>query len=496
MEIDGIGTKTEGMTDGVGAPTILIRRYGTAMLLMVLFLIGSFVMQHVATREKVDDAAQINIAGRQRMLSQRILYLSHLPKDALDANRAELTQLLTQFNNAFVALSSDPNLSSELRDAYFASTNAVVGQSLADMVREFYASGRNFVEGRQPEAALLTLERLGSQQMLTKLEAVVTTYQIEARARAVLIDRLASISLIGALLTLLFEGVAIFWPTVAMVRRALGQNEIYNARIVAFARKLRVALDQSEALRREQGAFTYSLSHELRAPGSTLAGLLGELSGIVDASPDREGADLLEMSIETVKRMNGMLASVLDYSEVVNAVDDFRELDFDVAVAAVLHRFRQDLKGVEIRCKPLGFFPANPTQMAILFNCLLQNAGKFRSVSRGLVLDIWAEHGALGEMTLCLGDNGIGVAAASREAVFGMFKRLHVRSDYPGDGIGLAICARVAQAHQGGIVMRDGLTGQGVVVAVTLMRPEAAELGFAAPETDLVTKRCADSRAA
>lgn len=354
MELDGIGTKTEGMTVGVGAPAILIRRYGTAMLLMVLFLIGSFVMQHVATREKVDDAAQINIAGRQRMLSQRILYLSHLPKDALDANRAELTQLLTQFNNAFVAQSSDPNLSPVLRDAYFASTSAVVGQSLADMVREFYASGRNFVEGRQPEAALLTLERLGSQQMLTKLEAVVTTYQIEARARAVLIDRLASISLIGALLTLLFEGVVIFWPTVA----------------------------------------------------------------------------------------------------------------------------------------------ANPTQMAILFNCLLQNAGKFRSVSRGLVLDIWADHGAPGEMTLCLGDNGIGVAAASREAVFGMFKRLHVRSDYPGDGIGLAICARVAQAHQGGIVMRDGLTGQGVVVAVTLMRPEAAELGFAAPETDLVIACHADARAA
>ena len=97
--------------------------------------------------------------------------------------------------------------------------------------------------------------------------------------------------------------------------------------------------------------------------------------------------------------------------------------------------------------------------LRILFQNLISNAIKFRSLDRPPRVRITREIGDRGQAVITIADNGIGIPEEHRNVVFGLFKRLHTRASYDGSGLGLAICRRVMAGHGGDIEVGTGLDG-------------------------------------
>src|SRR2546422_437135 len=116
----------------------------------------------------------------------------------------------------------------------------------------------------------------------------------------------------------------------------------------------------------------------------------------------------------------------------------------------------------------------DPSQLTQLFQNLIGNAVKFRGPDRAEVQISAVRRG--GEWLFLVRDNGIGIAPEYRERIFVIFQRLHGRNEYPGTGIGLAICKRIVTRH-GGRIWVESQPGRGPAVCFTLSRAETPGAG-------------------
>jgi light-regulated signal transduction histidine kinase (bacteriophytochrome) len=129
--------------------------------------------------------------------------------------------------------------------------------------------------------------------------------------------------------------------------------------------------------------------------------------------------------------------------------------------------------GARVDVSPLPEVEADPVQMRQLVQNLISNAVKFRR--EGTHPEIYISGETVGDkVTLRIGDNGIGFDERYGERIFGVFKRLHGRDAYPGTGIGLALCRKIAERH-GGTITARGVPGEGATFTVTL---PASQRGF------------------
>jgi light-regulated signal transduction histidine kinase (bacteriophytochrome) len=106
--------------------------------------------------------------------------------------------------------------------------------------------------------------------------------------------------------------------------------------------------------------------------------------------------------------------------------------------------------GARVTSESLPGLPVHATHLQQLFQNLVGNALKYRSADRSPVVHVKAERLG-GSWMLAVQDNGIGIDAEYKETIFGLFKRLHNADDYPGTGIGLAICKRIVDRYHGRI---------------------------------------------
>ncbi len=214
----------------------------------------------------------------------------------------------------------------------------------------------------------------------------------------------------------------------------------------------------------------YAVSHDLRQPLSRVVRYLdllqeedgGELSG--------DGRDFLEQARRAAASLEQMVDGVLRYSRIETQGAAFEPVDLGRVLARVLERL-DDVRraaGAEVTHDDLPTVVADPAQMEQLLQNLLSNAFKFRG-SEPLEVHVGAaeEDDA---WHLWVRDTGIGIDPDQVERIFGMFQRLHTASEYPGTGIGLAICRRIVDRHRGRIWV-DSEPGSGATFHVTLARP-------------------------
>lgn len=240
--------------------------------------------------------------------------------------------------------------------------------------------------------------------------------------------------------------------------------------------ELAAARDELTRSNTELAAFAGQVAHDLRSPLTSIA-LAVELAqeellraeGQTDppARPvgaDRAaGADLLDRAAGGVRRMDRLLADLLDYARV-----DGRVRRTDVDLAALVAEVREDLgealRDVALETGPLPVVCADPTLLRMLLQNLLSNAAKFRRPGATPAVRISARATVRGWLVE-VADDGPGVPTAEREHVLEPLTRL--RTDVPGTGLGLATCRRIARAHGGRIVL-DEAPGGGTLVRVEL----------------------------
>lgn len=218
---------------------------------------------------------------------------------------------------------------------------------------------------------------------------------------------------------------------------------------------------------RDLEQFAYVASHDLQEPLRMVAAytqLLAErYQGKLDANADK----YIHYAVDGALRMQTLVQDLLAFSRVGRNGRIPVPVDMNGVVQLVLSNLRTVIRetNAQVDLRQLPEVVVDATQMVQLFQNLIGNALKFRGCGAPRI-SITAERNE-GEWTLAVTDNGIGIAPEHAETVFVIFKRLHTQAEYPGSGIGLAICKKIVEQH-GGRIWVESQPGQGSAFKFTL----------------------------
>ncbi len=207
--------------------------------------------------------------------------------------------------------------------------------------------------------------------------------------------------------------------------------------------------------------FTYSVSHDLRAPARVIRGLaVAALEDYGPSLPPEIRANLEKIS-GSAQRMEQLIRDILEYSRVARADVTLTSVELDRLIGAVTCE-RPDLQppGVEITLqKPLGAVLAHEPSLSQAVTNLLDNAVKFVHEGTTPKIQLWTER-QNGSVRLWVKDNGIGIKPKYQDRLFHLFERAHQSPRYDGTGVGLAIVRKAAEKMGGTVgVVSDGASG-------------------------------------
>jgi PAS domain S-box-containing protein len=222
--------------------------------------------------------------------------------------------------------------------------------------------------------------------------------------------------------------------------------------------------DQAAELKRsnqELEQFAYVASHDMREPLRAVTGFAQILKKNYHDKLDKAADGMIGHIVEGAKRMADLIDDLLALSSIGAKGKPFENSALEKPLAVALESLSVAIqeRGAIVRHDALPTLPVDASQMALLFQNLIGNAVKFCR-DRPPEIHIGATHGADGFWTISLRDNGIGMEAKYFERIFAMFQRLHTRNEYPGTGIGLAICKKIVERH-GGRIWPESAPGKG-----------------------------------
>jgi len=207
--------------------------------------------------------------------------------------------------------------------------------------------------------------------------------------------------------------------------------------------------------------FAYVASHDLQEPLRMVASYTQLLADRYMGRLDEDADDFIGFAVEGANRMRDLIQALLQYSRVGTQGIHVERVDSDQVLKNTLRDLGPSIEShgahvvVEDRLPELW---ADPTQLGRVFLNLIGNALKFVSPDEGQIrIGAGRENGA---WVFHVQDNGPGIEAEYLERIFGIFQRLNHREDYPGTGMGLAICKRIIELH-GGVIWVESTPGQG-----------------------------------
>ena len=206
--------------------------------------------------------------------------------------------------------------------------------------------------------------------------------------------------------------------------------------------------------------FAYAASHDLQEPLRTITAYLGLVKERYGDRLDDTAHEFMDFAIDGAERMERLITDLLEYSRVGTQGRELEPVNCSRIMDSVLESLTEAInrQKARVECSPLPIVNGDEAQLARLFQNLVGNALKFTgdTVPR---IQIWAELQGT-DWVFSVKDNGIGIAPDYQERIFGMFARLHSRTEYSGTGIGLALCSKIAQRH-GGRIWVESEVGSG-----------------------------------
>ncbi len=219
----------------------------------------------------------------------------------------------------------------------------------------------------------------------------------------------------------------------------------------------------------ELESFTYSVSHDLRAPLRAITGFTQILSRRHRDCLDEEGRHYLDNVLEASQRMETLIEDLLAYSRIGRGAVRRQMVALEPIVAGLGAIFGERITQAGIRLtihEPLAIPLGDPTLIGQILNNLIENAILYRS--RDGLPQIGLEARQQGErVVISVSDNGIGIDPDYHHRIFQVFQRLHGQDEYPGTGIGLAIVTKATHLMSGEITL-ESTSGQGSCFRVSL----------------------------
>jgi PAS domain S-box-containing protein len=213
--------------------------------------------------------------------------------------------------------------------------------------------------------------------------------------------------------------------------------------------------------------FAYAASHDLQEPLRGIAGFAGLLEKRYKGKLDKKADEFIDLIVSDSKRMQELIKDLLEYSRIDTKPKLAKPVNCAVVVEEAFYNLRAAVEetGTELTYDSLPIVAADPTQLKSLFQNLIGNAIKFRRQEKPRI-HISAEQKG-NEWVFSVKDNGIGFESGLAERIFVVFQRLHTRQEYPGTGIGLAICKKIVERH-GGRIWAESEPGKGSTFYFTL----------------------------
>ncbi|HEY6293752.1 MAG TPA: PAS domain S-box protein [Terriglobia bacterium] len=197
--------------------------------------------------------------------------------------------------------------------------------------------------------------------------------------------------------------------------------------------------------------FAYVASHDLQEPLRMIASYTQLLARRYRGKLDADADEFIGYAVDGVKRMEELIQDLLTYSRVGRTGKSLEPVNTSALVACALENLRVVVQesGALVTYKDLPVVNADDTQLIQLFQNLMSNSIKFKG-ERSPCIRISAERNGR-YWTFLVRDNGIGIEPQYSSRIFVMFQRLHGRGEYPGTGMGLAICKKIVERHEGRI---------------------------------------------
>lgn len=216
--------------------------------------------------------------------------------------------------------------------------------------------------------------------------------------------------------------------------------------------------------------FAYTVSHDLREPLRTISSFIKLIERRYAGQLDDEGREFMAFVTDGAARMTRMLDGVLEYSRISTRGSAPAPVPLDAPLDQAIQSLTvamEESGARVVRAAPLPVVMGDADQLSRLFQNLLANAVKFARPGQLPEVTVSARDAGDGLWEIAVADNGVGLPADGRDALFQLFRRLVTRDQVPGDGVGLALCKRIVERH-GGTIRVDSEEGKGATFLFTL----------------------------
>jgi len=247
----------------------------------------------------------------------------------------------------------------------------------------------------------------------------------------------------------------------SIIRDLTGRKEVEN--------QLRATAAELERSNAELEQFAYVASHDLQEPLRMVASYTQLLARRYSGKLGEDADEFIGFAVDGARRMQELINDLLTYSRVGSRALELEAVDVGKAVDGVIVDLGgaiDDSQATVTRDDDFPTIEADPRQVQQIFQNLIANGIKFRRADVAPEVHVSARRED-DTWHFAVTDNGIGIEQQYLDRIFVLFQRLHSRSDYPGTGIGLAICRRIVERH-GGTIQVHSKPGQGTTFEFTL----------------------------
>jgi light-regulated signal transduction histidine kinase (bacteriophytochrome) len=275
------------------------------------------------------------------------------------------------------------------------------------------------------------------------------------------------------------------------LKEEIKERKLSEEKVVALNLQLLQSIDKVEAANKDLDRFAFMTSHDLQEPLRKIQIFCGRLQERYGGQLNIDGNDYLDRMKHAANRMQLLIQDILTLSKIAQSPKVFLKTDLNILLDEVLNDLERIIqeKGVNFQIEKLPELTVNPNLIRLLFSNLIGNAIKYAKKDVPLVVTISSDFNQEVGKRYCrlfVNDNGIGFDQKYAEQIFEMFKRLHSQQEFQGTGVGLTLCKRIVEEHNGFIsaISTPG-TGSTFIISLPALVPDHHETAVIAHQVEI-----------
>lgn len=440
-----------------------------------------------------DNYRSLSYLDKAYGINARIDKIYSIMKDAENQQRAFLITAKPSFLNTNNYVARDVNfeysgLYNILKDEKEQHENLIALRIEIEMKLKVLDQGKEYFEsGNLKNDSLRKIITRGDFIMDKTKETVNKMKKVEYKRFSLLRESTFTKSELSIFIIALTSGISILLlvSILLALRREHTSKTRVEEKLIASEKQLQLQVHMLNLSNKELEQFAYVASHDLEEPLRKISSFSEKIHLKLKDYPDEEVIDCLKRLNNSVARMRVLINDLLNYSRVTRLLDINEKVNLDSIFKLIIEDLGVALasKKVVVNVMPLDEISGNNTQLRQLFQNLISNALKFSDkplpeievagkyyTDEELKRTDWIkDFNAKQKKYYCIfvKDNGIGFELQYLRQIFIIFQRLHGRSEYEGTGIGLAICKRIVENHEG-FITAESEVGKGTTFIVGL----------------------------